>query len=130
MAGCKAPSCGRPTGVRRPSSGDRLGPGDLRNKIVVESFTNTPDGEGGFTEAWATNSTLWAMIQPRLGNERFFGQRIEENITHIITTRYVSGLDTSMRISFDSRYFQIKSIISPMENKEYLMFLCVEGEGT
>lgn len=121
---------GRPTGVSRSQPGDCSILNELRHQIVIQTLSLSSDGMGGSSESWSTFATMWARIEPRLGNERYFGQRLEENITHIITMRYLTGITATMRVSFDSRYFQIKSAISPYENKEYTVLLCMEGTGT
>lgn len=123
-------SCRRPTGVSKSPMGDCSILSELRHKAIIQTLALTADGMGGGSEAWTTFATIWCRIEPRLGNERYFGQRLEENITHVITARYLAGATATMRVSFDSRLFQIKSIISPYENKEYSVFLCVEGVGT
>jgi SPP1 family predicted phage head-tail adaptor len=123
-------SCKRPTGVSKSPEGSRSIIAEMRSRVVIETLTLASDGMGGSTSTWSTYATIWARLEPRLGRERYFGQRIEDNITHILTSRYVSGITTTMRVSFDSRIFQIKSVTSPYEAKEYLVIQTEEKVGT
>jgi SPP1 family predicted phage head-tail adaptor len=122
--------CRRPSGVSKTPQGDPSIAGELNKKIVIQVLTRTSDLMGGASVSWSTHATVFARIEPRIGNERYFGQRLEENITHIITTRYISTVTAAMQILYDNRTFQIHSRISPMENKQYTVFFCTEGTGT
>jgi SPP1 family predicted phage head-tail adaptor len=122
--------CRRPSGVSKSPRGDASIVGEFRRKILIQSLTRTSDSMGGASVAWTTFATAWARIEPRLGNERYFGQRLEENITHIITMRFVTGVTAAMRVSYGSRVFEIKSKVSPFEENQYLVLLCQEGVGT
>lgn len=106
--------------------------GDLKQRIVIESKVETPDGVGGFTVVWSTFATVFARVESVNGNERKFAMRLEENISHVITCRAKSviGVTTPMRISFQSRLFQIKSVFRKNELSEWTTILAVEGTGT
>jgi SPP1 family predicted phage head-tail adaptor len=103
---------------------------ELNKRITIESLSLAKNDSGGAVETWSTFATVWASIEPRLGGERFFAQRIEENISHIIKIRYLSGLETSMRVRFGSRTFQIKSAINQHEDNKLLYLLTMEGTAT
>lgn len=107
-------------------------PGDLKQRITIEQETETPDGSGGFSVSWSTYKSCFARIETIQGNERKFAQRLEENITHVITCRAksVTGVNTSMRISFQSRLFQIKSVYRKNELSEWTTIEAMEGTGT
>lgn len=115
-----------------PRSSNSLYPkiGELRHRIVIEESVKVSDGVGGQTETWQTVATVWAKIDPVAGLERFFAERIEENITHKITIRYRTGIDTEMRISFDGHIFQIRSVRRMLERKDFIQIDAVEGTAT
>lgn len=101
--------------------------GELRHRIVIQTLTQSSDSIGGYTTSWSTFATVWASLEPRLGNELFRGERLEDHITHICKIRYYAGVLPKMRISFDSRTFQIKSVIREGEIKEWMTLLLEEG---
>lgn len=41
----------------------------LRRALVLETLERTPDGMGGFVEAWTARGTLWAEVRPGTGRE-------------------------------------------------------------
>lgn len=109
--------------------------GELRHRITIEENIKVSDGLGGQTETWqaiATNPQVWAKIDPVSGLERFFSERLEENISHKITIRYRSDLigKTEWRLNFGGRIFQMKSIRSMLERKDFLIIDAIEGTAT
>jgi SPP1 family predicted phage head-tail adaptor len=105
-------------------------PSDLRHRIVIQTLTLTPNDSGGQAESWSTFATVWAKITPKSVKEINFAQRIEPRVDHEIVIRYIASLDAKMRISFDSRIFEIKSIIIVDEVKEWIKILATERSGT
>lgn len=43
--------------------------GKLDQRITIERVTRSPDGVGGFTEAWAAIDTVWASVRAVGGSE-------------------------------------------------------------
>lgn len=105
-------------------------PSDLRHRIVFESLSLAANDSGGQDQSYSTFATVWAKIEPRIIKEVNFSQRIEPRTSHKIVIRYIAGLNTSMRISFDSRYFEIKAIIIVDEIKEWIEIAADERTGT
>jgi SPP1 family predicted phage head-tail adaptor len=85
---------------------------------------------GGQNETWTNFATVWASLNPKITKEVNFAQRIEPRVDHEIVIRYLSGLTPTMRISFDSRIFEIKAIIIPEEIKEFMILETTERTGT
>lgn len=100
--------------------------GDLRHQIVIQKKTLTTDGMGGSTESWATHATVRAAIWPVSATERVANQQIEHEITHKIRIRYLSTVVPSMRISFDSRTFEIVSVVNWEERGISQDLICEE----
>lgn len=105
-------------------------PANFRHRIVIQSLSLTPNDTGGQAETWSTFTTVWASLTPKNVREVNFAERIEPRVDHEIRMRYVAGITPTMRISFDSRIFEIKSIIIPDEIKEFLMLVTTEDTGT
>jgi len=92
----------------------------LNQRIVIEEVTESSDSSGGFTTSWSTKATLWAMIKPISAVENFVSNKIEGKVTHIIIVRYMSGITPKMRVSYDSRLFDIKGVINVFEKGKVL----------
>jgi SPP1 family predicted phage head-tail adaptor len=105
--------------------------GKLNRKITIEELNRASDGYGGFDESWMTLETVWAKIEPISAKQRFFADKLEHNVTHIITIRYdstlFSNLNNNQRILYDSRYFQIHGFINIKEENRYIEIMAKEG---
>jgi len=101
--------------------------GDLRHRVSIQSVAQSSDGQGGYTEGWSTDSTVWAKIDPLNGYERMQAQQLASPVTHKVTIRYLSGLTTKHRLLSGSRVFAIKEVINLAEENRFLQLRCVEG---
>lgn len=104
--------------------------GRLRHRITIQQYvtgspqqkaTGEPDG------AWSTYATVWASVEPVSGREPFLAQAHLAEVTTKIGLRYRSGITSAMRVSFDSRIFDIKAILNWEERNIELQLLCTEG---
>jgi SPP1 family predicted phage head-tail adaptor len=101
----------------------------LRHRVEIEDPVRTADDMGGGTIVWTLVTTVWASIETVMGNERKFGDKLEENVTHVITCRSlaVDTINTKMRIKFNNRTFQIHSIIKKDEIQKMTWISAIEG---
>jgi len=99
--------------------------GLLRNYITIQEPTET-NTNGERTLTWSEYKTCWAAVIPVSGREWFDGQQTNSEVTHRIRTRYLSGVTTKMRITWDSRTFAIQSVINMDEGKHWLEIMAVE----
>jgi SPP1 family predicted phage head-tail adaptor len=104
--------------------------GRLLHRVEIEEPLRTPDGYGGYTETWQNIATTWAKVEPASAKERYFADKIEHNVTHVITIRSLGLLDTSMRVVFRDRVFHIRGIRDELERRRWMMLNCEEGVGT
>ena len=101
--------------------------GFLRKRITIQNETSTPDGAGGFVLAWSDVATVWAEIMPLNGREVFVAQQPEGRVTHRVTLRWFSGVTTDMRVVFNSRVFNIRSVLNTDERNQWLELMVEEG---
>jgi SPP1 family predicted phage head-tail adaptor len=78
--------------------------------ITFQTQTVTRDNIGGAKNAWETFTQMWAMYKPDGGTEDTNADRVEAKEMATFICRYRSDLTAKMRISFDSRYYNILSI--------------------
>lgn len=91
--------------------------GQLRHPIEIQELTQTPDGVGGFTESPSTIHTPWASIRSATAVEIFNASQLQNVITHVIAIRFIAGLRVDHTILFESREFQIISIMDDQEHE-------------
>lgn len=84
--------------------------GKLRHRIDIQSAAESRDAHGAITRTWTTVATRWGSIEPIRMREIFQGQQIEPRLSHAITLRYYDGLDSSYRLQYASRIFNIHSV--------------------
>ena len=111
----------------------------LRHRLMLQQEVQTPDGAGGYTRSWQDIAALWAEIIPLTGSgssacgsgkEAFFAGQIQSEISHRILLRYRSGITPAMRLVFESRAFNIRSVAETDEKRDTLQLLVQEGVAT
>lgn len=103
----------------------RLGP--LRHRVTFEKRKTSRDEFGQPVEGWDVVATLWASVEPISGRELIAAQQTQAETTHRIRCRYRAGLEAAQRIVFESRPFDIQSVINPREIGASLEILANEG---
>lgn len=93
------------------------------NSEETSTYTTTL---GGLSTTWATETTVWASIEPLNARESLIAQQSQSDIDTRIRIRYYSSLTTRYRIKYGTRYFQIISAINPSEKNEEWELLCKE----
>ncbi|MCU0904620.1 MAG: head-tail adaptor protein [Tabrizicola sp.] len=59
----------------------------LNRALLLEAVVRTPDGAGGFTEAWVVQGTLWAEVLPGSGGDTLGEERLLSAVPYRITVR-------------------------------------------
>lgn len=77
--------------------------GDLRESVVIESPTETTNSYGETNLTWATFATRRAAVRGLRTDELMSAQGAYNVATHEVEFRYVPGLNTSMRLQWNSR---------------------------
>jgi SPP1 family predicted phage head-tail adaptor len=85
----------------------------MNRRVDIQSVTRTSDGQGGFTESWTTDATVWAYITQAKGYEKYQAMQLETPISHKITIRYRDGVTTAQRMVHEGNVFNIKEVLNP-----------------
>lgn len=101
--------------------------GKMRHRITIQSSGRTSDGFGGAGIAWTDVAQMWTYAKPASVRENFRDMKINEEKSYEFTIRYKSGFDSSARIKFGTRIFNIKQIRNRDEKDKYLDILAEEG---
>lgn len=104
--------------------------GQLRHYVTLQSGSKTRTAQGGFTTTWAQVRQFHAFISPKNGNEAFFGEQVRAQATHIITTRkQTERITPDMRITFNSRVFNILEALEVDEQRHEVRIAAIEVLG-
>ena len=101
--------------------------GALRKSIVIQSMGSTTDAGGGRSVAWSTFKTLYAHVEQQSASDKYTQGVIDEKGLYVFTMRYVAGVTTKHRISYNSKFFNITSVINLDERDKYLVVKATEG---
>lgn len=101
--------------------------GKLRHRITLQQQASTKDTHGQVTTTWSDVATLWAAVEPIRGREFFAASQVNSEVTTRIRMRWRSGVTAAMRVSFDSRIYDIQAVIVPSEVHDEMQLMCKEG---
>ncbi|MBU5455259.1 phage head closure protein [Caproiciproducens sp. MSJ-32] len=83
---------------------------DLRHRIKLQKNTVQTDDNGFQTETWTDFKELWAAVTNLHGREYFAAAAVQAEKTVKFTIRYTDEIDTSMRILFKGKQYNITAI--------------------
>ncbi|OYW54689.1 MAG: phage tail protein [Rhodobacterales bacterium 32-66-7] len=97
----------------------------LNRALVLEAVVRTPDGAGGFTEAWSALGTLWAEVLPGSGNDVLGEERMLSAVPYRVTVRGApvgspSRPVAGQRFREGTRIFQVQAVTERDPDGRYL----------
>jgi SPP1 family predicted phage head-tail adaptor len=101
--------------------------GKLRHTIKIQAKTLTTDSYGGPVETWADVASVPASAEPLQGRELAAAQTVNAETTTRFHIRYRSGVIPANRIVFESKYYNITSVIDPDLRHRELVIMASEG---
>ena len=96
-------------------------PGEFRTHAVLEQAVRSPDGQGGFTVAWADRGRLFVKIEPVGAARRFEADQSQGAITHRVWLRANGDVRSGVRLRVGARELLIVTVRDPDEAGRYLV---------
>ena len=100
--------------------------GILRHRITIQRRVGEINQSGFTTDTWEDVCTVWAGAANLHGREFFAAKAVQAEQTVKFTIRYRNGLDTSMRIVFDGKPYNITAIDNIQYRNQYLEIKALE----
>jgi len=100
--------------------------GKLRHQIVIQQTTESRNAVGEVDDTWSTFATVRASVEPLQGRESFVLSQSLAEMTIRFRIRYLDGVTPKMRISYDSRLFDIESVVHVNERGREMHLLSRE----
>tara|TARA_R110000764_G_scaffold43004_1_gene96685 strand:+ start:10604 stop:10978 length:375 start_codon:yes stop_codon:yes gene_type:complete len=97
---------------------------------VVEMQTKTADGQGGFTVSWSTFATIKGFVFPATTKDKIVDDRIKSEDIKKFEFEYVGGIDSSMRIFYDGKYYNISPPKSVADSDIWVVIVGFLGDAT
>ena len=104
----------------------RIRAGELQHELKIQTVSNASDGQGGLTETWTTQATVYGRVAPIRSEEAYFAGQENAGLTHEVTLRYNSNIAPHARILFGSRVLNIFSLRNIDERNIKMIALCEE----
>lgn len=107
----------------RPKRAFRVGA--MRERITLQSLTETIDDHGQAIKSWANLDTnVPARYEPMTGNESIRDSQVEANVNTIFVIRYRNDLNVKMRVLYDSQTYGIVHVKRVEGGKRYIELHC------
>lgn len=103
---------------------------DLRHTISIQRMVSVKDASGGQSTSWIEALRPRAKAWATLGWEKAVSGKLEPQKRVNFVIRYTSVPTESMRIVFEGKEMQIRSIVDIEYRKKWLHILCEEGPAT
>lgn len=86
--------------------------GMLRTPVTIERLTRTPDGSGGFTEAWAAIMHPRVHLEPLSGTERQEADRRVATVRVRAYMRWTANIKESDRLVYGDTVHNILAALN------------------
>ena len=104
-----------------------LDPASLNQRITInEKSEGAQDSLGQPTITWPAKQACYARVEALQGRELEAAQQTWAEARWRVTTHYISGIDTTMRITWGSRTLEIIDAEDPNGLQERLVMTCKE----
>lgn len=103
-----------------------MNPGELRHRIRLQKLETVVNENGFEEEEWIDHKKVWASIKNLHGREYFEAAAVQKENTVKFVIRYVPGIDTSMKILFKGKYYDITQIDNIRYENKYIEIKGVE----
>jgi SPP1 family predicted phage head-tail adaptor len=101
--------------------------GAARQLVSLQSKVLTPDGGGGYSEAWETYATVWAAFSFGSGRQSSEAGRSESRVPVRVTIRKRGDVSPNHHIFFRGRIFAIRAIEDEGPQALWITLVCEEG---
>ncbi len=85
----------------------------LRERVQIESVSETADGLGGVSCVWHTHALCFAEVKPLSvdGDERLDAAQLVMQVSYRITVRTRQDINSSMRVVWRGKVMNIRAVI-------------------
>lgn len=103
-----------------------MNPGELDQRVTLQSRSVVKDAYGQDTITWTTVAIVWAQVQALRGREFFAAAQVQQEQTVKVRIRYRSDVLTTWRLVWKGVHHDITGVI-PVGRKQTLEIMCMAG---
>ncbi len=85
--------------------------GKLDRRIIIQIQSTTKDAIGQPVVSWSTFASAWAYVFYKKGIESIRANQDTSVVQASMRIRKIDGVTAGMRVSYDSKYFNIIAIL-------------------
>lgn len=101
--------------------------GKYRYRVTVQQRASTQDALGEVTGAWSDVATLWGEVVPMTMREVMAAGQQSSIATTIMRIRYRADILPSMRVLWESKPYEIQSVVDVDGRHRVLELVCDQG---
>lgn len=98
-----------------------IDPGELKERITIESATDSQDAFGEPVSTWGTHATVWAKVEFRdtfSAGEEILADKKTNVVPVHFTVRLSDSIDAKMRIVYRATTYEILNIME-IQNRTF-----------
>ncbi len=96
--------------------------GELRHRVQLQTKTVTRNSFSEEVRAWSTLATVWGRVKTLSGDESIVQSQETATLTHEILIRAYAGVSPVQRVLWQSRVFEIHSVVPDERNQQMTLF--------
>ena len=94
--------------------------GKLNKRITFITYSETQNEIGQLIQQPVPIKTVWAFLEPIRGHQQMEAQRLSNETTYKILTRYHKGITQEMLINYEDKKLYIHQVIDIEERHAYM----------
>ena len=102
-------------------------PGQLDERVTIQSQVRVADAGGGYAESWQDVATVWARVRPLSGRERDMGEQLESPRDYRVTIRRRSDVTTAHRLVWRGAALNVRFVADAGPRPLYMDLDCQRG---
>ena len=103
--------------------------GKLNKRITFISYLEIQNEIGQLIQQPVPIKTVWAFLEPIRGHQQTEAQRLSNETTYKILTRYHKGINQEMLISYEGKKLYIHQVLDIEERHSYMELTAIwKGE--
>lgn len=99
---------------------------ELKHRITIQVLETLTNENGFEIETWVDFRDLWAAVTNLHGREYFAAAAVQAENTVKFTIRYTDEIDTTMRIFFKGKQYNITSIDNIKYENKFIEIMAME----
>lgn len=102
-----------------------IDPGELSERVTIQSRSTAPDAYGQSTITWVDVATVWARVRALNAREFFAAAQVQQEASLKVLIRQRTDVTTTCRLMWQGRAHDITGVL-PL-GREWTEIVCLQG---